>query len=206
MPGQLAVHLVPVHIRDSVLGGPRVLYSLRSKRDLNIQLKLPNRVLFKISGTPTNVRCFFYCNYFRIHSFQSSMYGTLQILIGPLKFCFWSSERVLKFFFGPHTFLCQRYPCSVLPYSSSYRRAFKYVVSQNLPFWQYFQDCTLYSDNYFISHNSFSSCSWVSHHLPSAQRNQQIVSVLPSRFFLPPWHSSMSSHRAYPPSHISRCW
>ena len=46
----------------------------------NMQIKLPDRVLFKISGTPTN------CNYFQIYSFQSSMYGTLKFLTGPLKF------------------------------------------------------------------------------------------------------------------------
>ena len=46
-----------------------------------MQLKLPNRVLFKISRTPTNVFLFFYCNYFTIYSFQSSIYGTLIIPI-----------------------------------------------------------------------------------------------------------------------------
>ena len=48
----------------------------------------------------------FYCNYFWIYSFLSSAYGTLTILTGPLTFCFLSSERVLKCFFGtPHIFV-----------------------------------------------------------------------------------------------------
>ena len=44
--------------RDSILGVQESYTAYFPKGLSNMQFKLPNRVLFKISGTPTNVRCF----------------------------------------------------------------------------------------------------------------------------------------------------
>ena len=57
-----------------------------SKGLSNMQLKLPNRVLFKISGTPRNVQCFFIVTSSELIHFRVQRMGPLKSSQDPLNF------------------------------------------------------------------------------------------------------------------------
>ena len=104
----------PTQSRDSVLWGPRVLYSLLSKRTLKYFHLNCLMGPFQNIRDRTNVCFVFYCNYFK---FRVQCMVPLKSSQDPLNFV----SEVLKGsslqngFFGPHTFCASAIPDSNYP-------------------------------------------------------------------------------------------